>query len=188
MATFAVKFLGCKVSQADVMLARQALLAAGHIEAPESEADVHIVNTCCITGEAESKSRQSVRRSLRTAGQVYVAGCASNLNAQQFAAIDARVTPLVGTADEVATALGGPLSGLACADVEHSVWATPRNHRRRGRDRAPEVLRHLGDVPQGRDRAPGALQRPDDALEALRRPDDVGALDGAAAPGRRGRA
>ena len=36
MATFAVKFLGCKVSQADAMLARQALLAAGHAEVPRT--------------------------------------------------------------------------------------------------------------------------------------------------------
>ena len=65
VATFAVKFLGCKVSQADAMLARGALLAAGHTEAPEDEAELHVINTCCITSEAEAKSRQSVRRSLR---------------------------------------------------------------------------------------------------------------------------
>ncbi len=65
MATFAVKFLGCKVSQADAMLARSALLQAGHSEAPEDEAELHVINTCCITSEAEAKSRQSVRRSLR---------------------------------------------------------------------------------------------------------------------------
>ena len=77
---FAVKFLGCKVSQADAMLARQALLAAGHGEAAEAEADVHVINTCCITSEAEAKSRQAVRCSLKTADQVFVAGCAANLN------------------------------------------------------------------------------------------------------------
>ena len=139
MASFAVKFLGCKVSQADAMLARQAMLAAGHTEVPESEADLHVINTCCITGEAESKSRQSVRRSLKTAREVYVAGCAANLNARQFAEIDARVRPLVGTADEVAAALGGQLSGLACADLAHSVWAAPRNHPRDGHRPAPEL-------------------------------------------------
>jgi threonylcarbamoyladenosine tRNA methylthiotransferase MtaB len=139
VASFAVKFLGCKVSQADAMLARQALLAAGHTEVPESEADLHVINTCCITGEAESKSRQSVRRSLKTAREVFVAGCAANLNARQFADIDARVTPLVGTADEVAAAFGGQLSGLACADLAHSVWAAPRNHPRDGRRHAPEL-------------------------------------------------
>ncbi len=101
------------------MLARQALLAAGHTEAPEAEADLHVINTCCITSEAEAKSRQSVRRSLKTAAQVRVAGCAVNLNAGQFAEIDARVTPFVGTADDVAAAI----AGQACADLEHDVLA-----------------------------------------------------------------
>ena len=54
------------------MMARRALLEAGHAEAPEDEADVHVINTCCITREAEGKSRQAVRRSLRSAGTVYV--------------------------------------------------------------------------------------------------------------------
>jgi threonylcarbamoyladenosine tRNA methylthiotransferase MtaB len=117
VATFAVKFLGCKVSQADAMLARRALLAAGHTEAAEAEAELHLINTCCITSEAEGKSRQSVRRSLKTARQVYVSGCAANLNATQFADIDSRVTVLRGTADDVAANLGG------CADLEHDILA-----------------------------------------------------------------
>jgi threonylcarbamoyladenosine tRNA methylthiotransferase MtaB len=117
VTTFAVKFLGCKVSQADVMSARQALLSAGHREAPESEAELHVINTCCITGEAEAKSRQSVRRSLRTAREVYVSGCAVNLNSAQFAALDPRVRALAGTSEDVAAALGG------CADVTHDVLA-----------------------------------------------------------------
>ena len=78
VTTFHVKFLGCKVSQADAMQARAALLEAGHEEAPEAEADLHVVNTCCITREAESKSRQSVRRSAagRAGRRVLVTGCA----------------------------------------------------------------------------------------------------------------
>jgi threonylcarbamoyladenosine tRNA methylthiotransferase MtaB len=121
---FAVKFLGCKVSQADAMLARGALLAAGHVEVPESEAELHVINTCCITSEAESKSRQSTRRSLKRAERVLVAGCAVNLDARRFGEIDERVTPLVGTADEVAHRLATrPLDDLgdACADLEHDV-------------------------------------------------------------------
>src|SRR5919108_911986 len=55
MTTFHVKFLGCKVSQADAMLARSRLLEAGHVEAPEDEAELHVINTCCITNEAEAK-------------------------------------------------------------------------------------------------------------------------------------
>jgi threonylcarbamoyladenosine tRNA methylthiotransferase MtaB len=118
---FAVKFLGCKVSQADVMLARRQLLAAGHEEVAEEQAELHVVNTCCITREAEAKSRQSVRRSLKTAKEVYVSGCAVNLNASQFAAVSPAVKPYVGTADEVARAMAGALG--ACADLEHDVLA-----------------------------------------------------------------
>jgi len=121
VASFAVKFLGCKVSQADAMIARRALLAAGHTEAPEDEADLHVINTCCITREAEAKSRQSVRRSLRTAGEVLVSGCAVNLNASQFAEIDGRVKPFVGTAEAVAGDIAQALGG--CADLEHDVLA-----------------------------------------------------------------
>jgi threonylcarbamoyladenosine tRNA methylthiotransferase MtaB len=125
VASFAVKFLGCKVSQADAMLARRALLAAGHTEAPESDAELHVINTCCITAEAEAKSRQSVRRSLRSAQQVFVGGCAVNLHAGQFGDIDERVTPFVGTADDVAAAMGGH-DGLSCVDLDHDVLARER--------------------------------------------------------------
>jgi threonylcarbamoyladenosine tRNA methylthiotransferase MtaB len=121
---FAVKFLGCKVSQADVMLARGALLAAGHEEVAETEADVHVINTCCITGEAEAKSRQSVRRSLRTASEVYVGGCAVNLDPGRFAEISPRVKPFTGTADDVAGAMAGALG--SCVDLEHDVLARSR--------------------------------------------------------------
>ncbi len=124
MTSFAVKFLGCKVSQADAMLARSALLAAGHTEVEEAEAELHVVNTCCITAEAEAKSRQSVRRSLRSAGEVYVAGCAVNLDRGQFADLDARVRPFVGTADDVAADIAGAVG--ACADLEHDLLVRDR--------------------------------------------------------------
>jgi threonylcarbamoyladenosine tRNA methylthiotransferase MtaB len=123
VTTFAVKFLGCKVSQADAMLARAALIRAGHTEAPESEAELHVINTCCITSEAEAKSRQSVRRSLRGTAdrRVFVSGCAVNLRAGQFAEIDDRVSPFVGTAEDVAESMSADLG--ACADLEHDLLA-----------------------------------------------------------------
>jgi threonylcarbamoyladenosine tRNA methylthiotransferase MtaB len=144
---FAVKFLGCKVSHADAMLARRQLLEAGHQEAPEDEADLHVINTCCITGEAEAKSRQSVRRSLKTAREVYVGGCAVNLNPRQFAEIDPAVRPFTGTADDVAEAMAGAVG--ACIDLEHEPLVGRRAgigqplSRRAGR----EVARRAGDAP-----------------------------------------
>jgi threonylcarbamoyladenosine tRNA methylthiotransferase MtaB len=120
VSTFAIKFLGCKVSQADATITRAALLAAGHREAAEDEAELHVINTCCITSEAQAKSRQSVRRSLRQAQRVLVSGCAANLDAEQFAVIDPRVQPYQGTADDVAAAITEGLG--ACADTEHEAY------------------------------------------------------------------
>jgi threonylcarbamoyladenosine tRNA methylthiotransferase MtaB len=133
VASFAVKFLGCKVSQADAMLARRALLSAGHQETSEQEAELHLINTCCITSEAEAKSRRAVRRALRSADRVFVSGCAANLNAQQFSAIDSRVSPLTGTAEDVAGQVGG------CVDTEHDVLAVERARARAGAAPAPEL-------------------------------------------------
>jgi threonylcarbamoyladenosine tRNA methylthiotransferase MtaB len=120
MTTFAVKFLGCKVSQADAMLARSRLLAAGHEEAPEADAELHVINTCCITNEAEAKSRQSARRSARAGHRVIVIGCAANLNAAQFEVIGEPVTALVGTADDVAGVVAST-AGPACIDTDHDI-------------------------------------------------------------------
>jgi threonylcarbamoyladenosine tRNA methylthiotransferase MtaB len=140
---FAVKFLGCKVSHADAMLARSRLLAAGHEEVPEEAAELHVINTCCITGEAEAKSRQSVRRSLQTAREVYVGGCAVNLNASQFAEIDPGVRAFTGTADDVADAMAGALG--ACADLAHESLVGRHAMARRAGARTPaKVGERLG--------------------------------------------
>ena len=158
MASFAVKFLGCKVSQADAMLARRALLAAGHTEAAEDEADLHVINTCCITREAEAKSRQSVRRSLQSAREVYVGGCAANLHPQQFTDIDPAVRAFVGTADDVAQEIAGALG--ACADV----------------DTEPLVGRHLA-VPGKRGAAvPPPADAPDPGAAPAAAPDGLASV------------
>src|SRR3984885_15300296 len=134
------------------MMARRALLAAGHNEVAEDEADLHVINTCCITSEAEAKSRQAVRRSLRTADQVLVAGCAVNLNGAQFAELDERVSAFVGTAEEVAGAMTAGLG--ACADLEHGVQvrrSLPQS------DRAPAQSNRS---PAQSNRAPAQSARP----------------------------
>jgi threonylcarbamoyladenosine tRNA methylthiotransferase MtaB len=122
VTTFHVKFLGCKVSQADAMLARSRLLEAGHTETPEAEADLHVINTCCITREAEAKSRQSARRSARGARRVVVTGCAANLDAAQFDEIAPHVTALAGTAEDVADEVAGT-AGPGCIDLDTGVAA-----------------------------------------------------------------
>jgi threonylcarbamoyladenosine tRNA methylthiotransferase MtaB len=58
--------LGCKVNQYETQLVREALLKNGFREAAEDEpADLCVVNTCTVTGEADSKGRQLIRRLAR---------------------------------------------------------------------------------------------------------------------------
>ena len=114
--TFSVRFLGCKVSQADAALIRDALRDAGHVETVPEAADVHVVNTCALTVEAERKSRREANRGARR-GRVFVSGCAVNLNAAQFGGPG--VTTLPGSADRAAAEIVELLGGgrtTACAD------------------------------------------------------------------------
>src|SRR5512132_812376 len=99
MASFSVRFLGCKVSYADAQAVREHLLGDGHDESPDS-ADVAVVNTCCVTHEAISKSRQAVSRAARSHGSVYVTGCGANLEGA-FTAMPANVTVLRGRSEEL---------------------------------------------------------------------------------------
>ena len=84
VATFSVRFLGCKVSHVDAHDVRERLLADGHAER-DGGADVAVVNTCCVTHEAVSKSRKEAARAARTHRRVYVTGCGANLAADAFA-------------------------------------------------------------------------------------------------------
>ena len=85
---FAVVNLGCKVNRVesdDVA----ALLRAHGVETGEEDADLVVVNTCTVTGEAEKKTRKAVRRALRAndRSRVLVTGCAAAIQYQSQMAI-----------------------------------------------------------------------------------------------------
>jgi threonylcarbamoyladenosine tRNA methylthiotransferase MtaB len=81
----ATAFVGCKVSQADSEAAGRDLTALGwRTAASRDEADVCVVMTCCVTAEAEKKSRQMARRFAREGRTVLVAGCAVRRNPGKF--------------------------------------------------------------------------------------------------------
>ncbi len=79
------EFVGCKVSQADSEAALAQLAAAGlePVDGPEA-AEACVLMTCCVTAEAERKSRRLARRLARQGRRVFVAGCAATLRAAQF--------------------------------------------------------------------------------------------------------
>ena len=95
---FAVVNLGCKVNRVESDDAAARLAACG-VETPEAEADLIVVNTCTVTGEAEKKTRKAVRRALRAndRARVLVTGCAAAIDAAFYEALGDRVT-VVGKA------------------------------------------------------------------------------------------
>ena len=117
MATFTTRFLGCKVSFADAQAIRERLLADGHRETATS-AEVAVVNTCCVTHEAVSKSRQAVSRLARSSRRVYVTGCASNL-AGSFDGLPGNVVVLAQTGANAAAAVAGDVGAIGCVQAEH---------------------------------------------------------------------
>ena len=70
--------LGCKVNQYESEAMREQFAAAGFELVGEDElADVYVINTCTVTGIADRKSRQYIRRMkrLNPAAVVAVTGC-----------------------------------------------------------------------------------------------------------------
>src|SRR5882672_10558108 len=65
MQTFCISTLGCKVNQYESEQIATLLRSHGLRQVQEPrEADLRIVNTCSVTIQAASKSRQAVRRSV----------------------------------------------------------------------------------------------------------------------------
>ena len=119
MATFSTQFLGCKISFADAQAIRERLLADGHVEV-EGNGEIQVVNTCCVTHEAVSKSRQATSRAARTAHAVYVTGCASNLDGA-FAGAPGNVVVTRRTGDEAAEFVAGDVGAIGCVDAQHGL-------------------------------------------------------------------
>ena len=122
MASFSVRFLGCKVSYADAQAVRERLLGDGHVESSDT-ADVAVVNTCCVTHEAISKSRQVVSRAARSHGRVYVTGCGANLEGA-FTPMPSNVTIVGGRSEELPGAVAGHVGAIACVRADARVERT----------------------------------------------------------------
>jgi threonylcarbamoyladenosine tRNA methylthiotransferase MtaB len=112
VATFSVRFLGCKVSQTDAQHVRERLLADGHSELSEG-AEVAVVNTCCVTHEAVSKSRQAVSRAARTHRRVYVTGCGANLEGA-FTGAAPNVHVVARRSEDTPGAVAGDVGAIGC--------------------------------------------------------------------------
>jgi threonylcarbamoyladenosine tRNA methylthiotransferase MtaB len=116
VATFSVRFLGCKVSHADAHAIREALLRDGHAE--QGEAEIAVVNTCCVTHEAVRKSRHAASRAARTHRHVYVTGCAANLADDAFAGLPENVTVVSRRSEETPEFVAGDVGAIGCVQAD----------------------------------------------------------------------
>ncbi len=117
MATFTVGFLGCKVSHTDAREVRERLLADGHEERPD-DAEVAILNTCCVTNEAVAKSRKAAARAARTHKKVYVTGCAANLQSNAFAGLPENVVVVDRRSEETPRFVAGDVGAIGCVQAD----------------------------------------------------------------------
>jgi len=86
-----LKTLGCRLNEAEVERWAGDFRKAGHalINRPD-EADLVVINTCAVTGEAARKSRQLIRRSHRNnpRAKLVVSGCYASLEAERVRDMD----------------------------------------------------------------------------------------------------
>ena len=118
MATFSVRFLGCKVSHADAQEIRARLLGDGHEEL-SGHADAAVVNTCCVTHEAIRKSRQAATRAARTHARAYVTGCGANLAGEAFSGLPENVVVIRRRSEEAVAHVADDLGALSCVQADH---------------------------------------------------------------------
>ena len=91
--------VGCRLNQSEIEAYARQFRQAGHeLVASPAEADLAVVNTCAVTAQAASDSRQKIRQATRLGSkEVAVTGCWSTLNPQGAAALPkvSRVVPNV---------------------------------------------------------------------------------------------
>jgi threonylcarbamoyladenosine tRNA methylthiotransferase MtaB len=84
MAKIHFQTFGCRLNQAESERMARTFRLAGHelVQTPE-QADIRVVNTCTVTGEAAKKSRKAAR-SLGLEQRVVVTGCHSEVAPDEF--------------------------------------------------------------------------------------------------------
>ena len=91
---FSLVNLGCKVNRVETDSFGAYLLSQGLTNSTLEDADIVIVNTCTVTGDAEKKTRKAVRRALRTAtkARIIITGCACAINPDFYEGLSSRIS------------------------------------------------------------------------------------------------
>lgn len=128
--------LGCKVNRVESDWMESAFVEAGACLVPESLADVVVINTCAVTGEAEAKTRKAVRHAaaLPQRPQVVATGCVANLYPDELEALAPNVRVVASKSalarEVVADWEDGPCDGDALCErvggVAHGAFRVRR--------------------------------------------------------------
>ena len=99
--------LGCKVNRIESDWMERELHEAGCMLVEEQQADVVLINTCAVTGEAEAKTRKAIRHAagMERRPLVCVTGCVANLFPEEIAELGERVHVVADKAAAVREAL-----------------------------------------------------------------------------------
>lgn len=127
MPTLKTHTLGCKVNQYETELVREGLATVGYEEADrEQSADLCVVNTCTVTNEGDSKSRQVIRKLARENpdSSIVVMGCYATRAPDELAALP-NVTEVVTDKREIPDLLGR----FGVVDAPNGISHFGRRHR-----------------------------------------------------------
>ncbi len=117
MKTFSINTLGCKVNQYESQQVRELLERLGlrKLE-PFEKPDLVVLNTCCVTHTASSKSRQYIRRlqKLTPDAVIVVCGCLPTVQIGESIPTSKNIH-LVKKRGDLAHTLGQIVNGEACA-------------------------------------------------------------------------
>lgn len=118
--TYHFKVLGCRMNHAERREMESILVDRGMKPSDESP-DLEIVHTCSVTGQAAAKSRNAIRRAVRSGKHVLVTGC--------FTGTDPEVAAELG--DSVVTQAGEtPMLERFANEVDHWLDAPRQQHQR----------------------------------------------------------
>ena len=119
--------LGCKVNQYETEYLREGLLSIGYEDAVDTQpADLCVVNTCTVTSEGDSKSRQIIRRLAREnpASKIVVMGCYATRASEEVSLLP-NVTEVLTDKRELPDLLGR----FGVTDVPTGISGFGRRHR-----------------------------------------------------------
>jgi threonylcarbamoyladenosine tRNA methylthiotransferase MtaB len=119
--------LGCKVNQYETEYVREGLLSVGYEDAGDDEpAELCVVNTCTVTAEGDSKSRQMIRRLARRnpGAKIVVMGCYATRAPAEVASLPG-VSQVVTDKRELPDLLGR----FGVTDVPTGISGFGRRHR-----------------------------------------------------------